>query len=127
MLTITPCLDKQMVASYCKKCRKPYSAAYYLYLAQNREELLGAALFEVGSDAVSVLFYEAADPADAFLFDGVVRAGLNYANQQGLENGVIPEEFRHAHRELFAKLNYPAQPQFNINNFFAKYKNCGIL
>lgn len=127
MLTITPCLDKSIVSSYCKKCRQVYSAALYLYIAEDRGQSLGAALFEIGGDRVRIVYYEAADPADAFLFDGIMRAGLNYASQQGLANGLIPEDFRYTHRELFAKLNYPVQPLFDITNFFSKYKNCGNL
>lgn len=124
MLTITPCLDKAAIAAYCKKCRKPWSAAFYLYRAENRGQVLAAGLFEVGGDQVQVMLYEAEDPADPFLFDGILRAGLNYAADQGIPNGFIPEDFRYAHRGLFAQLNYPIQPVFDITNFFQKYKNC---
>lgn len=124
MLTITPCLDKQTVAAYCKKCRKLYSAAFYLYLAKDRDELLAAGLFEVGGEQVQVVLYEADDQNDPFLFDGILRAGLNYAAEQGITKGVIPEAFRLAHGELFARLNYPIQSAFDISNFFHKYKNC---
>lgn len=124
MLTITPCLEKQTVAAYCKKCGKLYDAAYYLYLAENRGEVQAAGLFEVGGDRVSTIYYEGLEPDDHFLFDGILRAGLNYAAEQGIENGHIPEEFRQAHKALFGKLNYPIQPDFNIVNFFQKYKNC---
>lgn len=124
MLTITPCLDKQAIAAYCKKCKKPYSAAFYLYRAENRGQVLAAGLFEVGGEEVCAVLYEAEDPSDHFLFDGILRAGLNYASEQGIPNGHIPEDFRYLHRELFAKLNYPIQPVFDITNFFQKYKNC---
>lgn len=125
MLTIAPCLEKETVVSYCKKCRKVYSAAFYLYLAENRGETLAAGLFQVDSDSVQVVYYEGVDPADHFLFDGVLRAGLNYAAEHGIQNGLIPEEFRHTHRELFSQLTYPIHAQFDITNFFQKYKNCG--
>lgn len=127
MLTITPCTERDTVLAYCKKCRIPLDAGHYLYLAENRGERLAACLFEIGGDRVQVLLYESAEPGDAFLFDGVMRAGLNYAAGQGVENGFIPEQFRFLHRALFAKLNYPLQPLFNITNFFNKYKNCGTL
>lgn len=127
MLTITPSLEKQTVAAYCKKCKKVWSDGCYLYLAESRGEVLAAGLFEAGGDKVRAVYYEAADPSDRTLFDGILRAGLNYAAGQGIENGLIPEEFRSRHQELFAALNYPAQPLFNITNFFRKYKNCGAL
>lgn len=127
MLTITPCVDKPEIAAWCKKCGKVPSAAFYLYRAENRGEPLAAALFEVGGDQVQVVRYEAADPADYFLFDGILRAGLNYAAEQGIEQGYLPEEFRLSHEGLFSKLNYPIQPRFNITNFFQKYKNCDFL
>lgn len=125
MLTITPRLDAKTVAAYCQKYGKPYSEAFYLYLAENRGEVQAAGLFEVGGDRVTVAYFEALDQADYFLFDGVLRAGLNYAAEQGVENGRIPERFRTEHKELFDRLNYPVQPDFNITNFFQKYKNCG--
>lgn len=124
MLTITPCLDRDVIAPYCRACKCAYSESFYLYRARNGGETLAAALFEVGGDKVTVRLYEAAEPNDAFLFDGVLRAGLNYAAGQGIENGMIPEQFRALHGELFVKLNYPVQPTFNITNFFQKYKNC---
>lgn len=124
MLTISPCLEKQTVALYCKKCKRIYSAGFYLYRAEHNGEILAAGLFEISADQVQVLFYESEDNSDAYLFDGILRAGLNYAAEQGIENGVIPEEFHAEHSALFAKLNYPVQLQFNITNFFCKYKNC---
>ena len=124
MLTITPCIEKQTLLTYCKKCRKPVSAGHYAYLAQNRDEVLAACLFEIQSDYVEALFYEASDSLDAFLFDGVLRAGLNYASKQGISQGIIPETFRFSQRHLLEKLNYPLDTTFNIVNFFRKYKNC---
>lgn len=124
MLTITPCLDRLTVASYCKKCKKVYSAGAYLYRAENRGELLAAGLFEISADRVEVLLYEAQDTADVHLFDGILRAGLNYAAEHGVENGLISEMFYFQHVSLFNQLNYPADPLFNITNFFRKYKNC---
>jgi hypothetical protein len=124
MLTITPALDKSTVSAYCKKCGKVYSAALYAYLAQNGGEVLAAALFEMSGDHVTAVYYEGTDPADYTLFDGILRAGLNYAAEQGVETGTIPEAFRYDHRGSFEKLNYPAQVSFNIVNFFGKYKNC---
>lgn len=124
MLTITPCLAREMVAPFCRECKRPYSEAFYIYRAQNGTETLATALFEVSGDAVTALLYRATEPDDAFLFDGVLRAGLNYAAEQGIENGVIPEALREAHAALFAQLNYPVQAAFNITNFFQKYKSC---
>lgn len=127
MLTITPCMEKQMLLSYCKKCRKPMTAGHYLYLAQNRDQMLAACLFEISSNQVEVLLYESYEPDNAFLFDGVLRAGLNYAARQGVEDGIIPEQFHFAHQHLLDKLNYPLCPMFNIVNFFQKYKNCSHI
>lgn len=127
MLEIKPCLDKQTMIGYCKKCKRAYSEAFYLYLATNRNHVLAAGLFEVGSEEVQAVYYESTEPQDAFLFDGILRAGLNYAAGQGIENGRLPEDFRQSFHDLFAELNYPAAPVFNITNFFQKYKNCSIL
>lgn len=124
MLTITPSVEKAVVAEYCKRCKRPYSEAFYLYRAEDRGETLAVCLFEVGASEVRVLLYEGADQDDLYLFDGLLRAGLNYASEHGIENGCIPEEFRQRHEALFAKLNYPVQRVFNITNFFSKYKNC---
>jgi|GEM_PF-591578 len=123
LLEIRPCLDKPVVAAYCKKCGKIPTEAFYVYLAANRGETLAAGLFEITSTQVCALLYESGEE-DAFLFDGVLRAGLNYAAEYGIPNGFIPEEFRLLHRDKFQNLSYPIQQKFNISNFFAKYKSC---
>lgn len=124
MLEIKLCTDKKTVAGYCGKCGKVPDEAFYLYLAADKDKRLAAALFEVGNQSVSVLLYECEDGTDYWLFDGMLRAGFNYAFDQGLETGHIPEKFRLKHSRLFEKLNYPAAAEFNITNFFKKYKNC---
>lgn len=124
MLEIKPSLDNRLIAAYCKKCGKLPGPEFYLYQATNRGEQLAAALFEVTSDRVSVLWYQAEDEGDFYLLDAVLRAGLNYAAEHGISTGCLPEEFRQAHSASFAKMNYPAQSVFDITNFFAKYKNC---
>lgn len=127
MLSIKPYEDKAAIVSYCKKCKKLYSEALYLYLAADGGDVLAAALFEVGGDTVQVVYYESTEPEDFYLFDAVLRAGLNFASEHGLSNGHIPEQFRQKHNALFAKINFPIQPTFGISNFFQKYKNCNII
>lgn len=124
MLTIALCEDKKTIQSFCKKCKRPFSEALYMYIAKDGETILGSALFEVCSDSVQVVLYDAEDQEDFFLLDGILRAGLNFAALQGIENGHIPEQLRQEHRNMFQRLNYPIQPVFNITNFFSKYKNC---
>ncbi len=124
MLEIKLCTDKKRIAAYCKKLGIIFSEAFYLYTAVNRGGELAACLFEVGSDAVCARLYECADPEDYWLFDGMLRAGFNYASEQGIAKGCIPEELRALHESLFNRLNYPAAPEFDITNFFKKYKNC---
>ncbi len=124
MLEIKLCTDKKQIAAYCKKLGTMFGEAFYMYTAMNKNELLAACLFEVESDAVRARLYECADQDDYWLFDGMLRAGFNYAFEQGIARGRIPEEFRALHESLFKKLNYPAAPEFDITNFFKKYKNC---
>jgi hypothetical protein len=123
MLEIKPSTQMDQIKSYCLKCDRAPSEAFYLYTALDRGDILAAGLFEMLSDKVQVVYYEG-DDNDPFLFDGVLRAGLNYAADQGVENGYIPEAFRQTHKDKFARLNYPPSPQLNIVNFFKKYKNC---
>ncbi|MFV0400712.1 MAG: hypothetical protein ACK5LX_08875 [Oscillospiraceae bacterium] len=123
MLTIGLKTEKELLLPYCKKAKLPYNGGIFLYLAENRGEKLAAGLFEIAGNSVSIRYYESQDP-DPFLLDGILRAGFNYAGDQSIEKGVLPEEFRQIHKELFASLNYPPEPTFNIDNFFAKYKNC---
>lgn len=124
MLEITPCTKTKRLAEYCKKCGKLPDESFYLYLATNADKQIAACLFEVDSEAVRVLLYECEDDADYWLFDGMLRAGFNYAYEQGLAKGCIPEAFRIEYQRFFGKLNYPATPEFDITNFFSKYKNC---
>jgi len=124
MLEIKPFFNINQIAQYSRKCCRIPDDSLYLYLAKDGDETLAAGLFEVQSNKVSVLYYEAADSSDHFLFDGILRAGLNYASGQGIENGYIPESFRQKHAAHFSKLNYPPEPELNIMNFFNKYKNC---
>lgn len=124
MLTITPCLEKEPVQAFAKKCQKVYHAGMYLYQAVERGNVVATALFEITSELVQICYYEADEPDDHFLFDGVFRAGLNYAAEQGLETGLIPESFCARQSRLLAGLKYPMQEAFNITNFFQKYKNC---
>lgn len=124
MLEIKPCTDLKPIAEYCKKCGKIPSDEFYLYLAVNSDKQLGACLFEVGGEAVTVIYYDCADENDYWLFDGMLRAGFNYAFEQGLKTGCIPEPFRMRFQRFFAKLNYPITTEFDITNFFKKYKNC---
>lgn len=124
MLEIKPCTDLKPIAEYCKLCGKIPDDSFYLYLAENNGKRLGSCLFEVSGEAVTVLYYDCADETDYWLFDGMLRAGFNYAFEQGLETGRIPEPFRIKFQRFFAKLNYPIAPEFDITNFFKKYKNC---
>ncbi len=127
MLTIKPYEDKATIIQYCKKCKRLYSDGLYLYLAKDGSQQLAAALFEIGGEHVEVVFYETTDQEDFALFDTMLRAGLNYANEHGISLGHIPEEFRQTHKTLFDKINFPIHPTFNINNFFQKYKNCARM
>ena len=128
MLEIKAVFDRPILAQYCHKSGCPLSDALYLYLAQNGDELLAAGLFEMRSDRVATMYYEAVgeNQTDFFLFDGILRAGLNYAAEQGVETGCLPEPFRQANAAYFARLNYPPETEMNIVNFFQKYKNCTI-
>ena len=128
MLEIKPIFDRQVLAKYCHKCDCPLSDALYVYQATNEDELLAGGLFAMRSDHVEAVFYEAMgeNRVDFFLFDGILRAGLNYAAEQGVETGCIPEAFRQANAVSFAQLNYPPEVEMNIVNFFQKYKNCTI-
>ena len=123
MLSISLCQDNRRIAAACKSLDKIYGDEFYLYEAISGNETLGDMLFEVKSSLVEVVGYSG--PSDDFgLFDGILRAGLNYAEKHGIEAGCISEAFRHENRALFAHLNYPTEAVFNIVNFFGKYKNC---
>jgi len=124
MLEITPSFDQQLLVKYCKQCGKLPGPAFYLYLAKDGKTQLAAGLFEIFSDSVEAAFYQG-DGADPHLFDAVLRAGLNYAAGQGIQTGRLTEGFRQEYAPLFATLNYPDWPEFDITNFFQKYKNCG--
>jgi len=124
MLEIKPNLDKQVILSFCKKCRLVYSDAFYAYQAQDGGEILATALFLVNSTQVEAVYYETALPEDHFLFDTMLRAGLNYADNHDIPTGHIPEAFRQEHGALFDRLNFPPETTFVITNFFSRYKNC---
>ena len=123
MLSIRLCRDNRRIAAACKSFGKIYGDEFYLYEAAGNDEILGEMLFEVKSSFVEVVDYSGSE-GDFGLFDGLLRAGLNYAEKHGIEAGCIPEAFRHKNRALFAHLNYPSEAAFNIVNFFGKYKNC---
>jgi hypothetical protein len=124
MLEIKPSTDKKRIAAFCRRLGKLPSEAFYLYTAENAGETLASCLFEVGGEAVAFLLYDCVDMNDYWLFDGMLRAGFNYAFEHGIVTGIIPEEQRAQYEGLFAKLKYPAAPEFDITNFFKKYKNC---
>jgi len=126
MLEVQPSTDPKLLAQYCRQSGKMPGPQYYLYLAKEGERLLAAGLFEIDSDSVDAVFYQG-DEQDAWLLDAVLRAGLNYAAGHGITTGRLPEELRQTHSALFAKLNYPSEAEFNITNFFGKYKNCGAV
>ena len=123
MLEVKPSTDPKLLAEYCRQCGKIPGPQFYLYLGREGERLLAAGLFEILSSSVEVVFYRG-DEQDVWLMDAVLRAGLNYAARHGIPTGRLTEEFRDTHSALFAKLNYPPQAEFDITNFFAKYKNC---
>jgi len=123
MLSIGLCRDSRRTAAACKHFGKIYGNEFYLYEALSSDEILGSILFEVKSSLVETVGYSGPQ-GDFALFDGLIRAGLNYAEMHGIEAGGIPEPFRQEHQALFAHLNYPPQTVFNIVNFFGKYKNC---
>ena len=123
MLEIKPNTDLKLLAEYCHQCGKIPGPQFYLYLAKEEERLLAAGLFEIHSSSVDVVFYRG-DEQDAWLLDAVLRAGLNYAASHGIPTGRLPEEFRQANSAPLAKLNYPLETEFDITNFFSKYKNC---
>ena len=126
MLEIKPCTAPKLLAEYCRRCGKIPGPQFYLYLAKEGECLLAVGLFEINSSSVDAVFYQG-DETDAWLLDAVLRAGLNYAASHSIPTGRLPEEFRQEHKALFAKLNYPPQVEFDITNFFGKYKNCGAV
>ena len=123
MLSISLCTDNRRIAAACKSFGKIYGDEFYLYESVYNNEILGGILFEVKSCLVEVVGYQGPDD-DFGLFDGLLRAGLNYAEKHGIEAGCIPELFRYENRSLFIHLNYPPEIVFNIVNFFGKYKNC---
>lgn len=124
MLEIKPCTDKKKLLKYCKECGKIPDESFYLYIATNKEQHLAACLFEVSGDSVRVLLYHCEDETDYWMFDGMLRSGFNYASEQGITTGCIPESFRIKYHWFFSKLNYPITAEFDITNFFQKYKNC---
>ena len=126
MLEINLNLQRPVVAAACRDFGQTYSDAHYIYRAENRGEIIATGLFEIGGTDVRVLGYDGPTD-DHFLLDGILRAGLHYAETHGIETGLLPEEFRHKHRALFTGLNYPPTISFNIVNFFSKYKNCARL
>ena len=126
MLEIKPTTDKQVIAALCRKCRLAPDESLYAYIAASGNETLASALFQMEADAAQVLYYESAEPGDRFLFDGLLRAGFHFAEEQGVTTGRIPEPFRQLHLRLFERLNYPITTEFGIENFFSKYKNCAI-
>lgn len=126
MLEIKPSTELKQVAEYCKKCGKAPGEEFYLYIAVNADKQLAACLFEVGGEAVTVLYYDCGDENDYWLFDGMLRSGFNYAFEQGINSGRIPEPFRIKFQRFFSKLNYPISTDFDITNFFNKYKNCRL-
>ena len=123
MLEIRPTTDTKLLAAYCQKCGKTASPQFYLYLAKDGESLLGAGLFEIDGECAQPLLYEG-DKTDVWLFDAVLRAGLNCAAMQGVATGCISEGFRAAHTTFFERLNYPAQPEFGLEDFFREHKGC---
>jgi len=125
MLSISLCTDIRRTIAACKSFGKIYGVEFYLYEAVGGEEILGAILFEVKSELVETVGYRGPGD-DPGIFDGLLRAGLNYAQKHGIETGCVPESFRRENRALFAVLNYPAEVSFSIVNFFGKYKNCRV-
>lgn len=127
MLELRPGVDRQEILPYCRQIKLPYSEALYVYRALDGSKVLAGLLFGVESNQVNVLYYQAEDEADHFLFDGLLRAGLGYADKQGISAGHIDDSFRQRHSALFSRLNLPPEATFNITNFFQKYKNCARL
>lgn len=123
MLEIRPVTDKNRILAACRESGRVYSDAYYLYEAVSGGEMLAFALFHIQGDQAEVLFYKG-DPDDAFLLDGIIRAGFHYADTQNLSYGKMSGGFRLEHFRLLQKLNMPVEEVFNIENFFSKYKNC---
>jgi len=126
VLEINVTLDLAIIAATCKQFGQSYSDDFYVYRAENRGQIIATALFKIGKTDVSIVAYSG--PADdPFIMDGILRAGLHYAELYGIETGILSEEFRHCHRALFVALNYPSANTFNIVNFFSKYKNCSRI
>lgn len=115
------------ILPYCKDVGRAYHPGYYLYVAEDSNETLASGLFEIKADSVETVDYRGVDAEDFSLFDGILRAGFNYAGEQGIPKGFIPEGFRAQHKDMFDKLNYPNESSFSIENFFSKYKNCDIM
>lgn len=123
MLEIKPVKEQKRIFAVCRSLGLVYSHAYYLYEAVSGGKLLASALFYVDGDTVESVHYEG-DPEDAYLLDGVLRAGFHYASSQNLSTGRISSDFKSSHYGLLKNLNFPAEEYFNIENFFSKYKNC---
>lgn len=124
MLTIRANTQKENILPYCRALKIPYNKGLYLYEAKDKDQVLGAALFEISGTKAEALCYTTHPEESHFIMDGVLRAGFNYAAEQHVPVGGIAETVRKEYAHFFEQLNYPNESQFNIQNFFAKYKNC---
>lgn len=122
MLTIKSCTDTGHINALCEKTGVPFRQTVQAFCSEERGEETGCCLFSIKNGQAQVLRVCCGE--DDFLEDGLIRAALSFCSQNGAEEFLLSPEIQwKTARRLGLDIHLTNHPR-NIEEFFAKYKNC---
>ena len=122
MLTMKLCTDAQHVKQLCEEKKQAFDGNTGAFCCEERGQEIGYCLFSLKDGVAIIHCVECGN--DDFLTDGLIRATLSYCSQNGTPNFLITSGIHwKMAEELGLDIHLTNLPR-NIEEFFAKYKNC---
>ncbi len=122
MLTMKLCTDAGHVRELCRSQGIAFDGNTGAFLSEERGQETGFCLFSVKGGVAEIRRVCCGE--DDFLADGLIRAALSYCSQNGLSQFLLSPGIRWKMAERLGFDIHLTNLPRNIEEFFAKYKNC---
>lgn len=122
MLTMKLCADMDHVKKLCEFQGLPFDGNIRAFCCEERGEETGYCLFSTKNGQAEILAVSCGE--DDFLADGLIRGALSFCSGQGVKEFVLSPSVEWKLAEICGVDIYLTNLPRNIEEFFAKYKNC---
>lgn len=99
--------------------------AAFCYVAQSRGITEGMAFFALERESVVLLAAQLESEGDAALLDGLLRAGLAFAQSRGIRSYLFAPECERIAGCSLERMNFTIGRECDIQKFFDTVKQCG--